>query len=85
MWKGLRKNTVFVTFLICGLKYCLGSVSPLLHLWLRGLHPAPWVVMSYQCKALGMGKADGGRAASQVYLPGDSSIPLGSLIRRVFF
>ena len=31
---------------------------------------------SAQSKALGMGKADGGRAASHVYLTGDSSIPL---------
>lgn len=40
--------------------------------------------MSIQWKALGMGKADGGRAASHVYLPGDSSIPCGMLNREGF-
>lgn len=63
----------------------LSGVSSLLHSWLGGLLPAAWVVMSYQSKALGMGKADRGGAASHRYLPGDSSIPLGSLTRRVFF
>lgn len=34
--------------------------------------------LSTQYKALGMGKADGGRVASYMYLPGDSAIPLGN-------
>lgn len=31
-----------------------------------------------------MGKADGGRAASYMYLPDDSSVPLSKLTKRVF-
>lgn len=77
---------MFVTFLICGFKISSGgSVSSLLHLWLGGQLPAAWVVMSCQSQALGMGKADGGGAASHMYLPGDSSIPSGSLTRRFSF
>lgn len=44
----MRKNTVFVPFLICGLESHLGSASSLLDLWLCGLLPALQVVMSYQ-------------------------------------
>lgn len=41
--------------------------------------------VSTQSKAPGMGKADGDGAASHMCLPGDSSIPLRSLTRRVPF